>query len=309
MYKIKHTPEDFFVREELKLELKEKGDYSYFILRKKNWNTDDAIREIANRLRIGTKRLGFAGNKDKQALTEQYVSVYKIGKDELEKLRVKDIEIKFIGYGDERINLGELDKNFFKIIVRNLDKKDKIKCSATMKIKNYFDEQRFGYDNENVLIGRASIKRDFKKVCSKLRLNIEKNNYIGALRKSGTRMLRFYLHAYSSYLWNEVVKNLKREYDKVLIIGFLSELKKDEIGKEYEKLMKKEKIKLKDFLFREFNELSCEGDEREMFMNVEDFKCGYDKDEFNKGKFKAVLEFSLGKGEYATMLIKSLFKN
>ena len=35
MYKIKHTPEDFFVREELKLELKEKGDYSYFILRKR----------------------------------------------------------------------------------------------------------------------------------------------------------------------------------------------------------------------------------------------------------------------------------
>ncbi len=65
--KLKVNPEDFRVDEVLELELKERGNYSYFILEKHNWTTLKALQYIAKQLRVNVKRFAVAGQKDRRA--------------------------------------------------------------------------------------------------------------------------------------------------------------------------------------------------------------------------------------------------
>ncbi len=304
MYKVKQIPEDFYVKEIMDLDLSKKGEYAYFILKKRNWNTLDALKEVSRKLKIGLKRFGYGGNKDKHALTEQYISIWNIDKNLLTKIKIKDIELKFVGCGNKRINLGDLKENFFRITVRSLEKKKELKIS---KIKNYFDEQRFGFEKKNSLIGKTLIKKNFKEVCELCGLKAKGRDYVGAINRIDRRMLRFYVHSFQSELWNKIVEELKQSYDKVPIPGFLTEFKEKEIKEVSKKILKTEKVSLRDFIVKQIRELSVEGGTREMFVKVKDFKYKYLIDDLNKGKFKAVLEFKLRPGSYATLVVKELF--
>ena len=123
MHKIKQIPEDFIVKEINDTEFNDNGQYSYFLLKKKNYNTLKAINTISQKLRINEKNISFAGNKDRSAITEQLISI-KNGRKNIENLQIKDIELKFLGKGNEKIFLGNLTGNEFIITIRNLAKKD-----------------------------------------------------------------------------------------------------------------------------------------------------------------------------------------
>ena len=47
-------------------------------------------------------------------------------------------------------------------------------------------------------------------------LNKAKNDFIGALKKIPIRLLRFYINAYQSYLWNLTLANYLGENGKVI---------------------------------------------------------------------------------------------
>ncbi len=164
---IKQIPEDFVVTEITKLKKTKSGDYTYFWLTKKNWTTLRAIVEIASRSHVSFKRFKFAGTKDKNAVTKQAVSAFKVPTDVFESLRIKDIQIDIIGIGKEPISLGYLTGNSFDITVRDLKKKDlDILKKNSVKIKkngclNYFGPQRFGSGN-TALIGKEIIKGRFE---------------------------------------------------------------------------------------------------------------------------------------------------
>src|SRR3989338_5511303 len=96
--KIKELPEDFIVKEVLELKIEE-GSYNYYLMTKKNWNTLDVINEIKQRLHV--KDVGYAGNKDRNAITSQYISVQK-----KINFTLKDVTFEFIGTGKQRIFLG-----------------------------------------------------------------------------------------------------------------------------------------------------------------------------------------------------------
>lgn len=299
---IKHIPEDFYVKEEMELKLG-RGDYSYFILEKKNIGTLEAVNLIAGKLGINQKRVGFSGYKDKKAVTEQYISIFKINKDNVGRLNLYGINLTYIGSGNERINAGDLKHNYFRIVVRYLDEKNKLE---NRKFKNYFDEQRFGINKNNHLIGRAIIKREFDKACNLLKLNVENNNYVGALRTIDKRKLRFYVSAYQSHLFNEVLNKLNKKIGKLPILGYLTELD-NTFKRLYGKVMKEEGIGQEDFIIKQMPELSSEGAMRNAYEMAMDFKYSYEDDEIFKGKYKAILEFKLNPGTYATCFVKSLF--
>ncbi len=323
MYKIKQIPEDFIVEEIPKLKLGS-GPYTYFVLEKKFWNTRDAIKAIASRLNIQEKYFNVAGIKDKHAVSRQFVSVPNVSKQKLESLKIKDIKIDVVGHGNERLKLGQIKANHFIVTVRNLDKEyDKISF-----IENYYDDQRFG--GRNALLGKALVKSEFRKACYTLRLKWENSDYIGSLRKLGKNILRIYVNAYQSLLFNEALASyLKLKYkkhhsvdyskgefvfsDETLknesfpIFGFLTECRNKDITRIYDGLIVKEKVSKENFIMRSIPELSSEGNFRKMFVEVQDFKISYCKDDLNKGKLKAVLDFKLPPGSYATIVVKKMF--
>ena len=75
MYKIKQQPEDFRVVEIPNYEIRDKGEYPIFLLRKRNYTTEQAIQKVADYFHIKPKFIGYAGIKDKKAITEQYISI------------------------------------------------------------------------------------------------------------------------------------------------------------------------------------------------------------------------------------------
>jgi tRNA pseudouridine13 synthase len=161
--KIKEAPEDFIVEEispegevfEKDKEIKFKegsGDYTHFILEKKDWDTHRIIKEISRRLRVSKKRMGFAGTKDKRAITVQRMSVWKIGPEQIKEVRIKDAVLRPLCYSDHSVELGELSGNRFTVAITDIEPKPK-ECKKRVlaiwkELKNgmpyFFGEQRFG---------------------------------------------------------------------------------------------------------------------------------------------------------------------
>ena len=75
MYKIKQLPEDFIVKEVSNVKVESDGQYAYYILKKINYTTIDALQVLSNKFKIQLKNFGFAGNKDRNAITEQKISI------------------------------------------------------------------------------------------------------------------------------------------------------------------------------------------------------------------------------------------
>jgi tRNA pseudouridine13 synthase len=165
--------EDFRV-EELCREISENpnGEYLHFTLEKDNWETIRAIKAIARALKVSHKRFGFAGTKDKRAITRQRISVWKVAPGDLEKLNIKGIDLCDFKRSDERISLGEAMGNRFRVTIRNiaLDRKElRETLSETAKqikslgMPNYFGYQRFGTVRPNThLVGKKLVVRDLE---------------------------------------------------------------------------------------------------------------------------------------------------
>jgi tRNA pseudouridine13 synthase len=306
MYKIKQTAEDFVVKEISNVKIGDKGSYIYLLLKKKDYTTIKAIEQIAEKLRLKAKFFGFAGTKDRRAVTEQLISIKGANRNKIEKIRLKDIGLKYLGRGENPISLGDLKGNEFVITIRNLTNKEINRLeNKKILVPNYFGEQRFS--RNNVKIGKSIIKKDFKKAAELVGIDAENNNYIGALRKINKKILRLYVHAYQSYLFNKTIyQYLKTNKQlKIPIVGFGTEIdgiKDLKLKKIIKNIIKQEKISLRDFIISSIPELSSEGTERELFVKVKFNVIKLEKD-------KAIVSFYLPKGSYATVVVDCLLNN
>lgn len=340
-YKLKQIPGDFIVKERTSLSFQPEGKYCYFILTKKNRNTIDAITEIARKLGIPEKSIGFAGSKDKNAITEQYCSIRIEQEKKLCSLHFRDASVKVVGYGRNPISLGDLQENDFEIIIRNLEQN---KIKKIRWLVNYFDEQRFSV--RNIDVGRKLLHKQFKEAVTLIdkaecdnHLKQYLHDYVGALKKLPLRLARMYINAYQSYLWNEMasaylqlkmrelgLKTKEIAYSqgkliflepteelsviKIPLIGFAEDNPDDkELLLIIQKIMDQEGIAHHDFIIKQIPELTIEGGWRAVFVDVGKLTIGKaENDELNEGKQKVRVTFFLPKGSYATMAIKQMMK-
>ncbi len=159
MFKLKQLPEDFQVKEVIDLKIRDQGPYAYFILKKKNWTTPQALERLADALKIDKKLFTVAGMKDKHGITEQYVCIKRFDLQRLKKIEIKDMALTLLGYGTKRIGIGSLSSNTFTITVRNLD----APLRAIAYMPNYYDDQRFGEVRPNThLVGKALVRRRYE---------------------------------------------------------------------------------------------------------------------------------------------------
>ena len=166
--KIKSQPEDFIVMEESLPAIFEGKKHAIFLLKKRNWDTMAVIKEIAKRAGISHREVGFAGTKDRHAVTYQYISVPVVAKEKVESVQIRDVELRFVSYG-RFIKLGHLLGNRFRIIVRDVGEDAFEKAKETIRelrekggFPNYFGYQRFGERRVvNHLIGKLLLRGEF----------------------------------------------------------------------------------------------------------------------------------------------------
>ena len=174
---IRNRYEDFYV-EEIPVESLVPGGIGpnvWIWIEKLGRTTLDVLMDISRDLHISRKRMGFAGMKDKKAITRQWICISNIDSEEqLEEVKALDGKIhntKFLKIvrGQKKLRMGQLTGNKFKILIKDIDSKfsseegaeiaqNVLKNLEKTGVPNYFGWQRFGKPRTNThLVGKALV--------------------------------------------------------------------------------------------------------------------------------------------------------
>ncbi len=160
--RLKSSPEDFVVDELPAYGPSGHGEHLWLQIRKRDTNTLDAIRAIANALGADIRQAGHAGMKDKFAITTQSLTLLrppKFDRAEFEssarKLQLPGIDINEVSWHDNKLKPGHLRGNRFDIRIRDVSMNDAERALSVLRrvgkegVPNFFGEQRFGRGGDN----------------------------------------------------------------------------------------------------------------------------------------------------------------
>ena len=177
--KLRNSPDDFVVREvSIVPSLSKTGRHTIAKVTARNWETNALLRILAKYLGIYSERIGFAGTKDKRAVTTQLLS-FPVDEEKVSNLEIKDVSIDILGKSNRKIKLGELIGNDFTIKITNTkNTKDRLPpLISALKdgFPNYFGVQRFGSIRPIThLVGKEIVNNDFEEAV-KIYLYAESN--------------------------------------------------------------------------------------------------------------------------------------
>lgn len=151
------TPDDFLVEEIDAFEASGSGEHLLLTIEKRGMNTAFAAKRIAAWAGVPEAGIGYAGLKDRHATTRQRISVHlpkkvapEIGALESDALRVLDAR-----WHSRKLPRGALAGNRFDLRLRDVagDRvaiESRLHGIAARGVPNYFGEQRFGRDGDNI---------------------------------------------------------------------------------------------------------------------------------------------------------------
>jgi len=179
---------DFTVEEIPLYEFTGEGEHLVLQVRKKDMTTWEMLDAISNHVGIRRRDMGYAGLKDKHAMTIQYISVMAIHEEKLKAFSHEKIKILSMVRHNNKIRVGHLKGNRFKIRLKKVLGVQKDKLDSVLKwikqngVPNYFGNQRFGTDGNNWVDGKKLIDGELK------------------IRDRKTK--EFLMGSYQSYLFN-----------------------------------------------------------------------------------------------------------
>ena len=401
---------EYFYVEEIPEHLPEgEGPNIWICIEKLGRTTLVVVLDISRDLHISRKRTGFAGMKDKKAITRQWICISNMESDEKlqEVLDLKDSihNTKFLKVvrGHKKLRMGQLKGNKFKINIKHIPFNDNVKsledaaeiARDVLKqlektgVPNYFGWQRFGKPRTTThLVGEALVQNDLKKAVDlyignpselesldsqkarkaydegdmekslelmhggmryekmMLRQLIHDYNKFGQLNDESYKsallslpkpLQRMFVHAYQSYLFNDVVsRRVAMGIDKYvegdIVIDNDEAIIRDKTPFEYQELitnfqvnptsplygtkvpfaggkvgeMEKEVLKTynlnkEDFECPKMPKLGSHGLRRSMRFQIWDTNVDLIEDGIS-------VEFSINKGSYATAVLREIMK-
>jgi len=165
---IKVRPEDFLVEEIPAYPCSGQGTHTYFGIEKTGMTTLELIRRLARALGRREREFGYAGLKDAHAVTRQVVSIEHVEPQTIEALSLPEVKILWIDRHGNKLKLGHLAGNKFKIKVRDVPDdamqiaQQCLEILLRRGVPNYFGVQRFGVRRDSWIMGRAIVKQDYK---------------------------------------------------------------------------------------------------------------------------------------------------
>ncbi|MDR2967716.1 MAG: tRNA pseudouridine(13) synthase TruD [Methanobacteriaceae archaeon] len=174
---IRNKYEDFYVEEIPEIVPSGEGPNVWIWIEKVGRTTLDVLLDISRDLHISRKRMGFAGMKDKKAITQQWICISNMDSEEqfneVLDLKGKVHNTKFLKVlrGQKKLRMGQLLGNKFKILIKGIEDVEKsseianniLKNLEETGVPNYFGWQRFGKPRTNThLVGKALVANDLK---------------------------------------------------------------------------------------------------------------------------------------------------
>ncbi|BAF69806.1 tRNA pseudouridine(13) synthase TruD [Nitratiruptor sp. SB155-2] len=176
----KQSPETFVVEEVPLYPFSGAGEHLIVKVRKKNMTTWQMLQSISEQVGVKIRDIGYAGLKDKNALTYQYISLHKKYEEALKKFSHPLIKTIELTYHKNKIRRGHLKGNRFFIRLKKVKPVDAKKIDEVLKIleeegmPNFFGYQRFGIDGDNWQLGKEIVegkRKERNKTLKKLLIN------------------------------------------------------------------------------------------------------------------------------------------
>lgn len=152
---IRQLPADFQVVEELNFAPAGEGEHLYLRVRKTGQNTRWVAKRLAEAAGIPYVGVGYAGLKDRHAVTEQWFSLHLPGQPNPELAVPAGVEILESLRHNAKLRTGQVAANHFRIVIREPDGNPaalerRVATLATAGVPNYFGAQRFGRNARNL---------------------------------------------------------------------------------------------------------------------------------------------------------------
>ncbi len=164
----RQTPADFVVTEIPLYEFSGKGEHLILKIRKKGITTWQLLEILSSHLGVKTRDIGYAGLKDKNAMTIQFVSLHKKYEDALKSFSHAQIRILEKSLHSNKLRIGHLKGNRFFIRLKKVNRTDAKKIDSLLKwieengLPNYFGYQRFGQKGDNFKTAREIMEGRYK---------------------------------------------------------------------------------------------------------------------------------------------------
>jgi len=171
---IKETPEDFRVEEIPAYQPCGSGSHLYLRIEKTGITTLEAVRRMAQSFRIAERDVGYAGMKDAVGVTVQTVSLPGVSPESAAGLDIKGIRILSADRHNNKLKLGHLRGNCFRIAVRGVAADAAQRTEAILErlsaagVPNWFGIQRYGIQANSHLIGAAMLRGDWREAAERL---------------------------------------------------------------------------------------------------------------------------------------------
>jgi len=171
---IKGSPEDFLVEEIAAYQPSGQGEHCYALIEKRGIATLEALRRLSKALGVQERDLGYAGMKDAIGVTRQSVSIPRVAPETVLSLQIPGLTVLSAVLHGNKLRLGHLKGNRFRIRVRDAAAGSIVHAEATLAIlgkrgvPNRFGSQRYGVQGNSHLIGAAMLRRDFKEAVDTL---------------------------------------------------------------------------------------------------------------------------------------------
>jgi len=153
---LKANPEDFVVVEDLGFEPDGEGEHILVRILKNGCNTRFVADALAKFLKIHAREVSFAGQKDKHAVTEQWLCARVPGNamPDLSAFQLEGCKVLEYARHKRKLRLGALQGNAFTLVLREVsDRADvdaRLQAIAEKGVPNYFGAQRFGIGGSNL---------------------------------------------------------------------------------------------------------------------------------------------------------------
>lgn len=191
MARIRVEPEDFVVDELPLYAPSGDGAHTFVRVEKRGRDTEEVARALARAAGVAPRDVGYAGRKDRHALTRQWLSVPGLDPARALAFELPGARVLEAARHPHKLRTGQLRGNAFAIVVREVDAAAAARAQARLGelaatgLPNRFGAQRFGREADNAQRGRAVLA--------------------GELRLRDRRAARFLVSALQAAVFNEAL--------------------------------------------------------------------------------------------------------
>jgi tRNA pseudouridine13 synthase len=198
---MREAPEDFFVEEIPLYPPSGEGGHTFVFVEKRLRTTEEVASSLAARAGVKSGEIGYAGRKDRVAVTRQWFSVPGLDPDEALASEIEGASVLEAVPHRHKLRTGQLKGNRFRVCVRGASGETARRALAALEaaercgVPNRFGSQRFGSAGDNARRGLAIL--------------------LGKVRSRNRREARFLISALQAQVFNEVLRARPLPIDRV----------------------------------------------------------------------------------------------